>query len=240
MSSVAVLIPWAGKCPHRRAALGYVRTWYGEHHPNWQIAVGRSKVGSQWCKAKAVADALRQTAAEILVIADADCLTPGVGEAVEQAEEGSPWAMPHYKVHRLNQSATARVLAGETPEKVTAGRRVYTQSPYVGYAGGGVVVVRRDVYLSAPLDPRYLGWGQEDESWADALSLLYGEPWRSKLPLWHLWHPPQQRMTRVTGSHESRELRKQYRRVTTIRGMERLLKPAIQLAKASLPERNSV
>jgi len=60
--------------------------------------------------------------------------------------------------------------------------------------GGGCTVVRRDVYESCPLDPRFKGWGQEDAAWGVALTAMYGPPWRSVEPLWHLWHAPQGRI----------------------------------------------
>lgn len=239
MQSVAVLVPWAGACPHRRAAWHHVRNWYQKHHSDWQVTMGFSRPGPQWCKAEAVADALRDTSADILVIADADCIPPGIGAAVGQVREGAPWAMPHYKVHRLSEGATQLVLDGIEPEELATNRKVYAQHPYIGYPGGGVTAIHRDVYESVPLDPRYRGWGQEDESWAMALQLLHGEPWRPEsVPLWHLWHPPQQRLTRVTGSHASRELLGQYRRAVTPRGMTRLLEPAVQLVRSVSHEQN--
>lgn len=52
--------------------------------------------------------------------------------------------------------------------------------------------------------------GQEDESWACALHTLLGEPWRGDADLVHLFHPPQERMTRRRGSQESWRLRNRY------------------------------
>jgi len=43
------------------------------------------------------------------------------------------------------------------------------QRPYPGYPGGGITVLPRSTYTEVPLDLRYEGWGQEDESWAHAL-----------------------------------------------------------------------
>lgn len=163
---------------------------------------------SAWSKARAVADGLLRTAADILVIADADVWCDDLGEAIEAVRRGAPWAIPHSDVHRLSPSATAAALRGAPLNTVGP----LTQPPYRGYEGGGLVVLRRDLYERAPLDPRYLGWGQEDESWALALRTLAGRPWRGTAPLYHLWHPPQPRESRRWGSPAARHLYHQYRR----------------------------
>lgn len=234
MPGVSVLVPWAGTCPYRIAAWNYVRAWYERRHPSWQVVRGLGRDGAQWCKAEAVADALRRAQGDILVIADADVIAPEVGRAVQEATEGTPWAMPHYRLYRLNERSTGRVLRGADPAEESASRSGLTQPPYAGYAGGGITVLRREVYESAPLDPRFRGWGQEDEAWALALNLLHGRPWRSNGPMWHLWHPPQQRLSRTTGSYASRDLLQQYRRVHSRSGMQRFLAPARDLLERPL------
>lgn len=230
MTSVAVLVPWAGSCPHRTAALDYVRSWYATHHPTWEICIGEGASGPHWCKADAIRSAVCQTSAETLVIADADCFAPKVGEAVEAVEHSYGWAMPHYTVHRLTNYATKQLIeAGQDPSQFPRNVRYYAQMPYTGYAGGGIAVMKRDIYADCPLDPRFTGWGQEDESWAIALKSLHGSPWRpTRGPLWHLWHPPQRRSSRAVGSPASGQLRAAYRRAAVERSMARNLSTARQ------------
>lgn len=87
-----------------------------------------------------------------------------------------------------------------------------------------MTVLPRALYERVPLDPRFAGWGQEDGSWADALTALAGPPWRGDHPkqplhpMWHLWHPPQERTfpagrsaSRAIGSAEGLALRQRYR-----------------------------
>lgn len=217
MTSVAVLFPWAGEDPHRTAAFTFVRAWYAEHHPDWRLCTGEAPAGDKWCKAEAVRNAARQSNAEIFVVADADCIAPQVGEAVNAVRSGYGWAMPHFIVHRLTEMATHLFTTGAAdPETFPRTASYYTQMPYAGYPGGGIVVLPRQTYASAPLDPRFTGWGQEDECWAMALRTLHGPQWRPpNAPLWHLWHPPQNRMSRAVGSSASRDLHTLYRRSAT-------------------------
>lgn len=204
--STAVLIPYRAGCEHRTRALMYVISRHAENR--WPIVLGHHTDGP-WCKALAVRDASEQTEADVLVIADADIWTDGLAAAVRAVREGAAWAVPHRGVHRLTEAATALCVAGQGFAGLTLEER-----PYLGCEGGGVTVVRRDVYEDCPLDPRFTGWGGEDDAWGFALRALHGPPVRTTryCPLIHLWHPPQRRDTRARGSIASWELRKRYAR----------------------------
>jgi len=200
--TVSVIVPWQPGDAHREAAWAHLR-------PLWE-QVGELIEGhcsGDWVKADAVADGLTRATGDMLVIADADVWVDPTA-AVEACET---WAVPHLKVHRLSERSTAQVLAGEEwrglPLDQTNQR---DRKPYRGQPGGGVTVIRRDIYEQCPI-PRIRGWGQEDEAWSIALHCLYGEPWRGDRDLVHYWHPPQPRMSRIIGSVEGQQLRKRYR-----------------------------
>jgi hypothetical protein len=158
-----------------------------------------------WVKASAVNPAVEETAAEIVVLHDADVWCGGVSVAVDAVAEGAPWAVPHRLVHRLTELGTAAVLDGDA----FVGQSLI-QAPYQGVAGGGIIVAPRDTLQRVPLDPRFQGWGQEDEAHAFAMRSLVGDPWRGRADLFHLFHPPQPRWTRRRGSPENWRLRGRY------------------------------
>lgn len=201
--TVSVLVPWRPDGGPRDAAWEWVRRRWEQTYPQWQLVTGTGPAG-MWCKAAAVADALTRATGSFLVVADADLWCDGVSQAVQAVFDGAPWAMPHGKVCRLDRHATAQVLAGGP---LGGG---LTQPPYRGVPGGGMVVVPRDVYKIAPLDSRFVGWGQEDTSWAVALDTLAGNGWRGTHPLFHLWHPPQPRMNRHVGNAAGWALHNRY------------------------------
>jgi len=203
--SVSVLIPFTSDDPARLRARDHVAGWY--RTLGWEVVGGACP--PPWRKAVAVAAAAERSTGEILVVADADCLCPGVAAAAAAVEGGVPWAIPHQLVHRLDEEATRAVYGGATAES-TGGR---TEAPYPGFPGGGIVVLARTTYVDVPLDPRFEGWGQEDESWAVALTALHGPPWRGTDPLYHLHHPPPpDRRSRHVGSVASHELLNRYLR----------------------------
>ncbi|WP_433242482.1 hypothetical protein [Actinomadura nitritigenes] len=209
---MSVLVPWRPDGGHRDAAWAYLRDRWAREHPGWQIVEGRAPDGA-WCKAAAVGSALARADGQLLVVADADVWTDGVAEAVEQVAAGAPWAIPHWHVNRLTPDATARVLAGGRLEGDIGKSRSlrWERLPYPGFPGGGMTVLTRELYVESPMDPRLLGWGQEDECWALALHTLAGAPWRGPDDLWHFYHPPQPRRSARWGSEESRRLYVAYR-----------------------------
>lgn len=197
---VEVLVPFAGTCPHRKAALD----WTTARYP-WPVTI--APASAPWSKADAVMPAAEASDAEIVVVADADCWTPGLSLAVSAVQEGAPWAIPHRGVHRLTEDATARLMSGEPWENLPLEQRAY-----LGWEGGGYVVARRETLLDVPLDRRFVGWGCEDEAWALALNCLAGHRHRGKAPLVHLWHPPQPErdLDRRQGSRANFRLLRRY------------------------------
>jgi hypothetical protein len=208
-----VLIPWRDGCPHRERALEFVL----RHHGNVTLA---TEGGEPWSKARAVRAALAQSDADAVVVADADVWCGGIDKAVMAVACGvATWAVPHRKVFRLSQRGTEELLAGGV------GTRWLVQRPYVGLPGGGVVVAHRDTLLDVPPDPRFEGWGQEDESWGIALEQLCGRPWRGTADLVHLWHPYPDRMSRRWGSAANRKL---YIRYASARRSSRAMRELVK------------
>lgn len=168
-----------------------------------------------------------------MIVADADVLIDPdhlrrAVTAVTGAATGFKWAVPHRTVRRLDQKATARVHADSWPSE-----GMHLNEPvYAGHAGGGIVVVRRETFDACPLDPRFAGWGHEDDAWATALRCLHGRPWRSsRTPLWHLWHPAAPRRSRQFGAEESYAL---YRRYAAAAGKPTRMAEIVEEARAAL------
>lgn len=214
--AVAVVVPVGGNWDQsREAAWRWVSEQYATHHPTWQVVTGTSPDGP-WVKALAVEEALSRTDADTLLIADADVWSDGLERAVDSLDQ-FPWAIPHHTVYRLTEQATANVYDGQP----FAGP--FTQQPYKGWAGGGFLALHRSTYERVPLDRRFQGWGGEDAAWHLALARITGRGWRGRADLWHLWHPPQPRMSRVVGSQESADLLHRYQRARTAQAMTELL-----------------
>lgn len=217
--SVEVIVPFAGQCPHRLKALEFTRGRYP-----WPVTVAEG--GEPWSKGRAVTPAVEASSADILIVADADCVTDGLPAAVEAVADGAPWAIPHGMVFRLTEKGTDRYM------KTGEFGHPFDRRPYPGMAGGGFVVAPRETLLEVPCDSRFQFWGQEDESWALALTTIAGAPWRGSADLIHCWHPPEPRMSRRKGSPESWALYQRYRAAA---GDFRTMKELIEEAKCLSP-----
>lgn len=182
-----------------------------------------------WNKAEALLAALRRSRAQLVVIGDADVWCEGLPAAVEAVERGARWAVPHRGVFRLSEAGTQQLFDGATDWE----RLELAQPPYRGTVGGGYVIAPRHTLLDIPLDPRFVGWGQEDESWGLALTALAGPPWRGRAPLVHLFHPPQDRMSRRWGSLESRRLAQRYAEAHRRGEMAQIIQEAQDFARAT-------
>lgn len=180
----AVIIPFRPGCPHREAAFRWVVTRW--EALGVELVVGTDEWDRPWSKARAVQKAIDETTAGALVISDADVWCDHID--ISPLADGR-WVMPHTMVHRLDEPSTAAVLQGGEPGGT------YTRNPYRGHPGGGITVVHRDLWEACPLDPRFLGWGYEDDSWAKALTHVAGAPVRGDEILWHLYHPLAERKT---------------------------------------------
>lgn len=204
MPLTTVVVPWRGGCEHRARALEWVQARYRAHHPGWRVVVAPVPRGP-WVKAAAVWAATPRSG--VVIVADGDVWCDALAVAVEAVRGGAPWALPHRTVRRLAPEPTRRVLAGAPPSR----RMECTQLPYRGTRGGGLVVLRAEVLRAVPPDPRFEGWGGEDAAWGHALTALAGRPASGHAELWHLWHPPQARLSRRIGSHANQALLERYR-----------------------------
>lgn len=154
--------------------------------PLWLREYGHlitADAAGEWCKGRAVAAGVSESDADVLVISDADVWCTETRRAVEAVEAGAKWAVPHARILRLSAEATADVLAGDGSDWSTRGS--LERPPHRAVSGGGMVVMRREVFEACPMP--VMG-RREDEVWQTQLVPRFGRPWRGTADLFHLWH----------------------------------------------------
>ena len=210
--SVCVVIPHRDGCPWRQRALQFTTRHLAERY-DWPVVLGSCAEDRPFNRSAAILDGVRRTDADCVVVHDGDVFLDGdLNEAVAAAEDAG-WAVPHELVHRLSPHSSELVQHGEPWRDLPLSTDNKRDSrPYRGYETGTLVVLRRGLFGVAPPDPRFEGWGHEDEAWSAALRCLVGPPWRGTADLVHLWHPPQPRRSRAVGSVEGQRLERRYRR----------------------------
>jgi hypothetical protein len=204
---VSVIVPYREVNPERARSCEYVVGRLKAEHPDWQVTLQDSS-GEKFSRAEAIVRGLYRSFGKIIVVHDSDSWCDGLNEAVARVAQGTKWAIPHGKVHRLDSDASERLLEGS--EGILGPCH---EKPYRGVPAGGIVVVARDAIEACPPDVRFQGWGGEDVAWGTALKSTVGEPWRGESPLLHIWHPPPERRTRASGSAENDALMFRYTRI---------------------------
>jgi len=210
----ALVVPFRFGERARDEAWAWLRARWRRNHPGVQIVVGSMlDPDADWCKAEAVAHAVRRTKADVLVVCDGDMMIDqrAVQHAIRTVEDGRrQWAVPYVQVGRLDAPTTRWLLThGQLPPVPKLQRHLYD-----GIRGGGCVVLPRAVYETCPLDRRFVRWGGEDEAWGIALAALYGPPEAVTGVAWHLWHPhaaPHRPRERMPELPESQRLLVEYR-----------------------------
>lgn len=215
-----VLVPFNPQgCEWRDKAFRWVRDWWGEHFPQFQLVVGGCE--GEWSKGAALADAYQWAGSGPLILADADLFVPpsAIVAAVSRVNAGEPWVAPHKWVYRLGDEETRRVYAGYLPRKK---RMEGDRKTYVGPLGGGITVLSHETWLTVGgVDPLFYGWGGEDLCFGWALMTLCPHPlsgdYRVGADLFHLYHPranPRGTLHKPRGSDESEERLARYRKAT--------------------------
>ncbi len=215
----AVVVPWRN-APDRLPLWSFVKRRLEEQYPQWPVIETDCSPGP-FSRAECIVRGAQAADADVVVVTDADVILHGdLSDSVAAVMAGpAAWAVPHWHLRRLTAEASHAVMAGAPLSE----RLPLAEKAYKGNATGTLVVLRTDLLFAVPPDVRFRGWGQEDEAWAAALRLLAGEPWRGAADLFHLWHPPAERMSRVEGNPEGVRLRHRYDRVARSRPMMQAL-----------------
>jgi hypothetical protein len=227
--TVAVLVPFCGGNPHRERNWSWVRSKYEQD--GFEVVVGTTDAPG-FSRTQAILNAREQSDADVFVIGDADVWPEGLDDGIAEAEVAG-WAVPNWFIHRLSEASTWRVYGGEPWRGLELSQdNPQDTRPYPVHEGGTCLVVTAEAFDTAPPDPRFVGWGQEDDAWALALHSLVGKPWRGVADLVHLWHPAEPRKSRVLGNEANRRLLGRY---LACRRRPDLINEVIEEGRAWLP-----
>ena len=207
---VEVVIPWRDVGDERRSRnLDWVVANLRSHYPDWGVTLAADGDDGPFNRSAAIINGALTSEADVIVVHDGDVwFTGDLTDAATVAVSEDAWVIPHFNLLRLDADTSDRVLA-QAPEQVS-GELHLDQPPYAGNPGGTLLVLPTEMLLAVPPDVRFVGWGQEDEAWRLALRTMVGPPWRGDDDLVHLWHPPQDRKSRVVGNPANLALRRRY------------------------------
>jgi hypothetical protein len=212
--TVDLIVPFSYGDEERDAAWKCVSEHYRRLHPSLHLTVGADpwSVDLPWSKGRAVAAAVARSSNPVLVIADADVVVPpeALGYSIIAVLHGAGWSMPHGIVYRLSRRATNAVYLQQS-ELGPVPNMKWVDRSHPGPHGGGMVVLTRAAYLAVGgIDPRFVGFGGDDISFARALDTLVGPCVRFDFPMTHLYHARTPRRAGNRGSEANEALAARY------------------------------
>ena len=182
----AVILTAFRPTPSRQRIFDFWRLWWA----STGIPIFACDAGEPWSKARSI-NLASECASEwdVAMIADADAIVPldQLQRCLSFVTRTGVAAWPFTRYRRLTAEGTEEVLAGRTLSESITIRPFKTDD-------GGLVIVPRRVWDSfGGLDPRFVGWGGEDNMLAVACRTMGGRMERTKGLGYHLWHEPARR-----------------------------------------------
>lgn len=185
---VVVAVPYkTHNGPRRDLLWRFVREHLEKHHPGFTIYVGES-AQVPFNRSVAINDAAAKAGVwDVAVISDADThVAPAqLDEAVRLATQTGRLVAAFTSVVELDRVATERFLSGVKNPRLSAVRirdaPIATQS--------SVLAVPRALWDAVDgFDPKFRGWGGEDNAFWRSCAIVAGEPLRVDGQALHLWH----------------------------------------------------
>lgn len=189
---IVVAVPYRADGGWRDELWDWCRPYWD--HPELEVVEGFQHDDGPFNRAACVNRALDGDW-DAAVIADADTVIslPRLLAAVHWHLTPTRLVLPHGRRMLLTEDYTRLLLGGvvPVPTERAAPADASTVERYSNFRSG-VVVVHRELWnLVGGMDDRFVGWGGEDDAFADACETLgAGPPLRLDGELWHLWHPP--------------------------------------------------
>lgn len=213
-----VLVPRRGDGGHRDKAWAYVEEWWRSH--GYEVFVGAGPDEGRFNAAAARNEAARSAGTwDVGIFADADTVPADIEvirRAVAMAHERKRFVRPYKRYTQLDEERTAVVLEGGPLE---GGKTLGENVPE-----GGIAIVPRILYdRVGGYDERFVGWGWEDTSFAQACRVMGGFV-QLDGQVFHLWHPiSSDRNTSDPQFLANRALGRRYKQTRTRERMRSLL-----------------
>lgn len=191
--NVRLIVPRRADRGERDRLWRFCSAYWRRERPGWEIVEGEHTDGP-FNRSAAI-----NTAAEgdwdVAVIVDADTVVDAepVERGVALAARSGDLILPFDTRCLLSRQGTRRVLAGLSGpwDRWVAARQ--TPADSYEYVSGCQIVPRSLWDAVGGFDPRFEGWGGEDDAFTAACQALTGvDPRRARLSgsAWHLWHRP--------------------------------------------------
>jgi predicted glycosyltransferase involved in capsule biosynthesis len=162
--------------------------------PEAEIIVSDDDGGTPFSKTIAVNNCYKKSSGNILAMVDADVwLNPKViRESAKMIESGkASWVQPCNQVYRLNKEYTQKVLNRNYYDVLPPLKPAVDCERITKVIGLIAMFSRKDFEAVGGMDPRFRGWGWEDNCFNQLMNYHSGPSYKGKSVVYHLWHPRQ-------------------------------------------------
>jgi predicted glycosyltransferase involved in capsule biosynthesis len=189
MTKLSVFIPFRD-VGDRVKQLNWLKAKWDVVSDDIQLIVAEDDGQQPFSKTIAVNNCYRQATSDVFAILDADVwLDPKVliQSAKTIANDPNKWIMPCDLVWRVTKTKTKEIVDNPDFDLFTLSESDCSRiTPVVGAAS---VFSRKQFETLGGMDPRFRGWGGEDNAWNLLMTDFFGKPESWSNPLFHLWHP---------------------------------------------------
>lgn len=168
-------------------AVGEQLRRYGHH---LEVVRASDDLEGPFSRARALNNARRLAAGDVLLIADADDIPPPVGRLIRVLEhlvDGTPWECLYDHTAYIDESTTRQMLAGNL-DPWTA-----PIEAHMGHYASGLALLPSTWDTVGGFDERFVGWGCEDSAFLAELRRIPGGIEPGDGAHRSLWHDPQSR-----------------------------------------------
>lgn len=189
MAKLSVFIPFRD-AGDRANQLSWLRQKWSEFESDIEIIIAEDDGKDPFSKTTAVNNCYSKATSNVFAILDADVwVSPEVliKSAEEVANSVDKWIMPCDLVWRIKESKTKDIVNDPNFDLFSLSENDCSRiTPVVGAIS---VFSRGQFEAIGGMDPRFRGWGGEDNAWNLLMTDFFGDPISWNNPLFHLWHP---------------------------------------------------
>lgn len=191
--NISILVPYKSDNGIRDKNWAWIEKRYTSLMPNAEICMGESTT-ELFSRSDAINNAARKATRDIFIIADSD-----ITFDIEQIQLGLSmlskykFVVPFSHIIRLDSSLTNKLISYPSNISLssidTNNCKKDTGTPY--YLVGGIGIIEKSTFFQCGgFDPRFQGWGGEDDAFSYVIKHLYGEFGRpTDNNMYHLFHP---------------------------------------------------
>jgi predicted glycosyltransferase involved in capsule biosynthesis len=190
MPLISLLIPFRNT-GDRDKQFNWLQKRWKSLGKDFEIIVAEDDGKDPFSKTMAVNNAYKKSTSDILAIMDADVwLDPQILLDAADFIRKNPnsWVRPCRNVYRLKKETTKKIIKLDIDKPFPKINE--SECERISIAIGGICVFSKKQFESVGgMDPRFRGWGGEDNAWNALLDAKFTKAQMWGKDLYHLWHP---------------------------------------------------